>query len=154
MWTHHLGGAPNEILASGDRLFVGSKDNTFYCLKAQDGSVDWPVVTGADVIGLPAIDARNVYFVSLDNVLRAVHRGNGNQDWKRALAVRPTAGPVQAADVMLVTSVSKTLPAFARHERCARQATRRRRRRRRAAVRRVRAGHRAARWCSWSRTTC
>jgi outer membrane protein assembly factor BamB len=112
VWTHRLGGAPNEILASGDRLFLGSKDNTFYCLKAQDGSVDWPVVTGADVIGLPTIDARNVYFVSLDNVLRAVHRGNGNQEWKRALAVRPTAGPVQALDVILVTSISKTLPAF------------------------------------------
>lgn len=112
VWAHHLGGAPNEILASGDRLFVGSKDNTFYCLKAQDGSVDWPVVTGADVIGLPAIDARNVYFVSLDNVLRAVHRGNGNQEWKRALAVRPTAGPVAAMDVMFVAGISKTLSAF------------------------------------------
>jgi outer membrane protein assembly factor BamB len=116
IWTQHLGGAPSEILASGDRLFVGSKDNTFYCLKVEDGSIDWPVMTGADVIGLPVVDARNVYFVSLDNVLRAVHRGNGNQDWKRALAVRPTAGPVQAGDVMMVTSVSKALPAFTKEK--------------------------------------
>jgi outer membrane protein assembly factor BamB len=112
VWTHHLGGAPSEILATGDRLFVGSKDNFFYCLKTQDGSVDWPVPTGADVIGLPVADAHNVYFVSLDNVLRAVHRGSGNQEWKRVLAVRPTAGPIQAANVILVTSLSKTLPAF------------------------------------------
>ena len=112
VWTQHLGGAPSEILASGDRLFVGSKDNTFYCLKTHDGSIDWPVVTGADVIGMPVADAHNVYFVSLDNVLRAVHRGSGNQEWKKTLAVRPTAGPVQAADAIVVTSLSKTLPAF------------------------------------------
>ena len=112
VWTQHLGGAPSEILAAGDRLFVGSKDNTLYCLKTRDGSIDWPVVTGADVIGLPVVDAHNVYFVSLDNVLRAVHRGSGNQEWKKTLAVRPTAGPVQAADAIIVTSVSKTLPAF------------------------------------------
>jgi outer membrane protein assembly factor BamB len=112
VWTHQLGGAPSEILAAGDRLFVGSKDNNFYCLKTQDGSVDWSVPTGADVIGLPVADAHNVYFVSLDNVLRAVHRGSGNQEWKRVLAVRPTAGPIQALNVILVTGLSKTLPAF------------------------------------------
>ncbi len=112
VWTHALGGAPSEILAAGDRLYVGSKDNFFYCLKIDDGSVDWLVPTGADVIGLPIADERNVYFVSLDNVLRAVHRSNGNQEWKRALAVRPTTGPVQAADTIVVTSVSKMVPAY------------------------------------------
>ena len=68
------------------------------------GAVVVPLVSKA----LPVADAHTVYFVSLDNMLRAVHRGSGNQDWKKALAVRPTAGPIRAADAIIVTSPSKT----------------------------------------------
>jgi hypothetical protein len=45
------------------------------------------------VIGV-AVDGDLVYAVSLDNLLRAVNRSNGNQRWKRALATRPAAAPV------------------------------------------------------------
>jgi outer membrane protein assembly factor BamB len=112
VWEHRLGGAASEILAVGDRLYVGSKDNSFYCLKTKDGSEDWKWRTGADVIGLPVADEHNVYFVSLDNVLRALNRGSGNQQWKTALKVRPIAGPVKAADTLIVSALELTLPAF------------------------------------------
>jgi len=112
VWEHRLGGAPSEILAVDNRLYVGSKDNWFYCLKANDGSEDWTWRTGADVIGLPAADEHHVYFVSLDNVLRALSRGSGNQQWKAVLKVRPTAGPVKAADTVIVSALELALPAF------------------------------------------
>jgi outer membrane protein assembly factor BamB len=113
VWERRLGGAPSDILALDERLYVGSKDNFFYCLKTKDGEQDWRVRTGADVIGMPIVDPHTVYFVSLDNVLRALSRGSGNQRWRRVLPLRPTTGPVRAGDTIIVTGLAETLPAFA-----------------------------------------
>ena len=112
IWEHRLGGAASDILALGDRLYVGSRDNFFYCLNTQDGEKEWRWPTGGDVIGRPLVDERNVYFVSLDNVLRALRRTNGNQAWKSALPLRPTSGPLKAAQAILVTGFSQKLPAY------------------------------------------
>src|SRR5262249_5559977 len=71
------GGAPNDVRATADRIFVGSRDDFLYCVNARDGEVEWRVRTGADVVGLPIVDERRVYFVSLDNVLRALNQSNG-----------------------------------------------------------------------------
>ena len=70
VWERRLGGAANEILVSGDRLYLGSQDRFFYCLNAEDGEVEWRWQTGGPVIGLPVVDDRTAYFVSLDNVLQ------------------------------------------------------------------------------------
>lgn len=112
VWERRLGGAPNEIRPTGDRLYVGSNDNFFYCLRLSDGLVHWRWRTGADVIGLPILDDERVYFVSLDNVLRALDRHSGAQRWKRALPLRPTRGLVRAGDALLVTGTAPTLSAF------------------------------------------
>ena len=53
---------------AADRLYVGSKDNDFYCLLTRDGSVDWKWRTGADVIGLPVVDDHRVYFVGSSSI--------------------------------------------------------------------------------------
>jgi len=113
IWEHRLGGASSDILALDDRIYVGSKDNFFYCLSAKDGEQAWRVRTGGDVIGLPLIDEHSVYFVSLDNVLRALNRGNGNQRWRKVLPLRPTTGPIRAGETIIVTGLAETLPAFA-----------------------------------------
>jgi outer membrane protein assembly factor BamB len=112
VWEHRLGGAPNDILALDDRVYVGSDDNYFYCVSATKGDILWRWPTGADVIGKPAIDARHVYFVSLDNVLRSLDRKTGAQIWKRALPMRPTAGPLLAADAVIVTGIAPAPRAF------------------------------------------
>lgn len=112
VWERRLGAAPNEILALDDRLYVGSNDNFFYCMDTRNGNAQWAVRTGADVIGLPVIDERRVYFVALDNLLRALGRNTGNLQWKRALSSRPTAGPVEASDVLLVTGLATAVPAY------------------------------------------
>ena len=79
---------------------------------ANDGAVAWRWRTGADVIGVPVVDDARVYFVSLDNVLRALDRESGAQRWKRALPLRPTRGPVAAGATLLVSGLSPTLRAF------------------------------------------
>jgi outer membrane protein assembly factor BamB len=112
-WARRLGGAANEMLALDDRVYVGSDDNFFYCLLARDGEIAWRWRTGGDVVGVPVIDEHRVYFVSRDNVLRALDRHSGAQRWKRALPGRPTRGPVGAADLLLVTGLAPKLSAFA-----------------------------------------
>ena len=112
MWERRLGGAPNEILAVDAQLFVGSTDNFLYCLKASDGTVDWRWRSGADVRGLPVADEQRVYFVSLDNVLRALNRSNGVQQWIQMLRLRPTSGPVRAGGTIVVGGLQPPLRAF------------------------------------------
>lgn len=112
LWERHLGGAPNEILAVGNRVYVGSNDNFFYCVRAADGVIDWRWRTGADVLGQPIVDEHKVYFVSMDNVVRGLDRNSGAQRWKRALPLRPTRGLVRAGDALLVTGAAPKLSAF------------------------------------------
>ena len=112
VWERRLGGAPNEVLALDDRLYVGSNDNFFYCVRTSDGEVDWRWRTGGDVIGMPVVDEHRVYFASLDNVLRGLDRKSGSQRWKRALPLRPSAGPLKAADMLIVGGVAPTLRAY------------------------------------------
>jgi outer membrane protein assembly factor BamB len=85
VWEHRLGGAPNDILATSDFVYAGSTDNYFYALRARDGLIAWRWLTGGDVVGRPLVDKRLVYFVSFDNVLRALDKNTGNQRWKRGL---------------------------------------------------------------------
>ncbi len=113
VWDRKLGGLPNDMLALDDRLYVGSDDNYFYCLLTGSGEIAWRWRTGGDVIGVPVVDDHRVYFVSRDNVLRALDRRSGSQRWKRALPGRPTRGPVRAGEVLLVSGVAPKISAFA-----------------------------------------
>ena len=111
-WERKIGGTPNEVLALDDRLYVGSKDNFLYCLMTRDGRVDWRWRTGGDIIGVPAVDERRVFFVSLDNVLRALDRTSGAQLWLRTLPLRPTWGAVKVGDSIVVAGQSAGAKAF------------------------------------------
>jgi outer membrane protein assembly factor BamB len=112
IWERRLGGPPNEILALDDRLFAGSQDNWFYCVMAADGKVDWRWKTGGDVIGTPVADDRYVYFVSLDNVLRAMNMVTGGQQWMRPLPMRPAWGAVRAGSTIVVAGLLPPLRAY------------------------------------------
>lgn len=112
IWERRLGGAVNDILALDDRLYAGSQDNFFYCVMASDGRVDWRWQTGGDIIGRPVADDRRVYFVALDNVLRAMNLISGNQQWMRPLPLRPAWGPVKGASAIVVAGPAPPLRAF------------------------------------------
>jgi outer membrane protein assembly factor BamB len=112
LWERKLGGPADEILALDDRVYVGSKDNHFYCLFTKDGQVDWRWRTGGDVVGVPIVDERRVYFVSFDNMLRALDRYSGVQQWMRPLPLRPTTGPVRAGATIVVTGLAPPLRGY------------------------------------------
>ena len=116
-WERRLREAPNDILVSDAQLFVGSNDNYLYCMNVKDGLTRWRSPrTGADVVSRPIVDERHVYFVSLDNVLRALNRSNGVQQWKKGLKFRPAWSPIIAADTVLVTGIQGPLVAFYRKD--------------------------------------
>ena len=112
IWSRTLGGRPGEVLALDDRLFVGSLDNYFYALIPEDGRVAWRFRTGNDVVGLPIAEQRRVYFVALDNVLRALDRRSGSQVWRRPLSMRPTRGAVPAGELLVVSGSAPTLSIY------------------------------------------
>jgi outer membrane protein assembly factor BamB len=112
LWDTKLGKPGNEILAAGDRLYLGSEDRNFYCLNAATGAVEWQWPTGANVIGRPVVDERTVYFVSLDNVLRALNRSSGVQRWKSPLPLRPSTGPLKWSQTLVVAGTTPGLKAY------------------------------------------
>jgi outer membrane protein assembly factor BamB len=112
LWERRLGGAANEILALDERLYAGSLDNFFYCVMTEDGRVDWRWRTGGEVIGKPVADERYVYFVALDNVLRAMNLVTGGQQWMRPLPFRPAWGPAKAGSTLVVAGQTPPLRAF------------------------------------------
>jgi outer membrane protein assembly factor BamB len=113
IWERRLGGAAFEVLSLGERIYAGSIDNYFYCVLARDGAIDWRWRTGGDIVGQPVADERHVFYVSLDNVLRAMDRKTGAQVWVRALPVRPIGPAVLAGSTLLVAGQPAQLRAFA-----------------------------------------
>ena len=111
VWEQRLDGTPNQILPLDD-LFVGATDNHFYRLSRLDGSIKWRSRTGGDIVGLPAVDETRVYFSSLDNMLYALNRKSGVQQWRQPLAARPTAGPSHTGDLLVLGGMSQHLRFF------------------------------------------
>ena len=112
VWTHKLAESASGILPVGDRVFVGGRDNQFHSLDAKDGDEEWQWNTGADVLGLPVLDERRVYFIALDNVLRGHDRNGGSMIWKRVLPVRPFTGPILIGETLVASGVAAELHAF------------------------------------------
>jgi outer membrane protein assembly factor BamB len=112
IWERKVGGLPNEILALGERVYAGSTDTFLYCLLAKDGRIDWRWRTGGDIVGAPVADARSVYFVSLDNVVRALNQVSGSQHWIKALPFRATSAPQLAGGTLVVSGQSPALKTF------------------------------------------
>jgi outer membrane protein assembly factor BamB len=112
LWERRIAGSPNEILALDERLYAGSTDNFLYCLMTGDGRIDWRWRTGGDVSSAAVADARAVYFVSFDNVLRALNLVSGGQYWMKPLPFRPTSGPLLAGGTIVVAGQSPTIKTF------------------------------------------
>jgi len=117
-WEQKLEGMLNQPSVSRDRLFVGSNNNYLYALDDERGRLAWKWRTGGDVIGVSADTKGGAYYASLDNVLRGVNRGNGNQRWIKEIPTRPILPPqtlgngMAYEEVVLVTGVSE-IDAFA-----------------------------------------
>ncbi len=113
LWERTLRGSPREVLPL-DAVFVGATDNHLYRLSPEDGSLDWRWRAGGDIVGLPAVDESRLFFTSLDNILWALDRNSGVQQWRRPLPGRPGTGPVIVGRALFVSGVSAEVRAFDR----------------------------------------
>jgi len=111
-WQRTLTGVLSEPAVARDRVFVGSDANAFFALDPDDGRIawTWPRL-GGDVIGSVA-DKDVVYVASLDNMLRALNRGNGNQRWKHDTPTRPVQAPRLLEGVVVVIGIGPALSTF------------------------------------------
>jgi outer membrane protein assembly factor BamB len=112
IWTTTLAEPASGILPVGNRVFVGARDNYFHTFNADNGDAGWRFPTGADLLGLPVLDTKRVYFIALDNILRGHNRNNGNMDWKQVLPFRPFTGPLLSGDTLIVAGVAAQLHAY------------------------------------------
>jgi outer membrane protein assembly factor BamB len=120
-WERTLEGMLNEPSVARDRVFVGSNNNFLYALDNEHGRLAWRWRSGGDVIGISADTKGGAYYASLDNVLRAVNRGNGNQRWLKEIPTRPLLPPrtfgdgvgVVFEEIVVLTGVTSEIDAFA-----------------------------------------
>jgi outer membrane protein assembly factor BamB len=111
-WTRLIGGAPTEVLALADRVYVGAGHN-FMCLHSRNGEINWHWETiGAPVVGAPAADAEHVYMSAMDNLLRAMDRKSGNGRWKADIGYRPESGPMVVGTTVAVPGRSAGIRGF------------------------------------------
>lgn len=113
LWTTRLGGAPTEVLAFPDRLFVGSADRHFYTLAADTGAIRWSFRVGSALRGAPAAEGSLVYTIALDNLARAHDRGHGARTWNAGIPYRALAGPLVVQGSLVVPGPAASLPVFA-----------------------------------------
>jgi outer membrane protein assembly factor BamB len=110
-WVHRFAGAPTEILAFADRIYLGVAEQFFYCLNAANGGTSWHQRTGAALLGRPVSDASRVFVAGLDNVVHAFDR-RGHDLWHRGVPYRPTSGPVVIASSVVVPGTEMKFRVF------------------------------------------
>ena len=59
-----------------------------------------------------AADGDVVYFASLDNVIRAVNRGNGNQRWLKPTGTRPVLPPRAFGGIVVLPGLMPAITVF------------------------------------------
>jgi outer membrane protein assembly factor BamB len=118
-WEQKLDGMLNQPSFARDRIFIGSNTNLLFALDNETGRIAWKWKTGGDVIGIAEDGKGGAYYASLDNVVRAVNRGNGNQRWIKEIPTRPALPPqvlgdgVKFEQVVVLTGATSEIDAFA-----------------------------------------
>jgi outer membrane protein assembly factor BamB len=113
IWEFDVGIKPTEPLIFQDRVYLGSAAKRFCSVHARNGLEDWCFTVGAGIVGRAAADASHVYFVALDNLLRAHDRRTGARKWTKDLKYRPSSGPsLVGTTVSAPGSSTRVLQAF------------------------------------------
>lgn len=111
-WEYQTNGRITGLVVVDQQLIAGSTSNQLIAIDLVRGRFAQRWRVGADPVGAATADEKHIYFVALDNVLRAVDRKNGNLRWMQPVPSRPSGGPLLVDDVVLVPFVSTALAAF------------------------------------------
>lgn len=118
-WERKVEGKLNQPSVARDRVFAGTNTNLLYAFDNINGRIAWRWKAGGDVIGTSADAKGGAYYASLDNVLRAINRGNGNQRWIKEIPTRPLLPPetfgdgVAYEEIVVLTGATSEIDAFA-----------------------------------------
>lgn len=112
VWERKLTAPITALLALDEQLVFGTAAKDVMSVDVSRGRDRWRSRLGGDMAGVPAADAKRIYFASRDNMLRAVDRKSGNLKWKAALASRPAGGPLRLTDALLMPLVSSQILGF------------------------------------------
>ena len=120
-WEQKLDGKLNQPSFAKDRVFVGTNTNLLYAIDNDNGRLAWKWKAGGDVIGTSADAKSGAYYASLDNVVRAVNRSNGNQRWIKEVPTRPLFPPQTFGygdgkfweEIVVLAGVTSEIDAFA-----------------------------------------
>jgi outer membrane protein assembly factor BamB len=111
-WEYKIDGRVTGLVVVDNQLIAGATSNQLVAINIHSGRFAQRWRVGADPVGAATADEKHIYFVALDNVLRAVDRRNGNLRWMQPVPSRPSGGPLLVDDVVLVPFVSTALAAF------------------------------------------
>ena len=109
-WQRILPGQLAPPAVASGLAVVGSTTNEVFALRLTTGAIAWRWRVGGDVVGVAGDDV--LVIASLDNVIRAVRTGSGNQRWKKPVGSRPAYPPLIVAGHALVTSVSPLVSVY------------------------------------------
>lgn len=106
-WERFFPGGVTAIAAYQGRVYVGAGDKRLYCLAgSKKGDEEWAYQLGALTARHIAVDDDRVYVGSLNNVVRALDRRNGNQRWMAPLSQRPIYGAYVSGHVIFVPTAA------------------------------------------------
>ncbi len=111
-WDRRILSKPTAILALDDRIYVGTAEHWFYALDPRDGRVLWRTRVGSATVGRPTADRDTVFFLALDNLLRAIDRSGGALRWRQVLLRRARFGPFMAGNLLFVSGLSTSIQAY------------------------------------------
>lgn len=111
-WTRTLNGRVLSLTALPDRLLAGGTDDFYYSLNPKNGGIQWQWRVGGDVNSPAAADEKRIYFVAMDNMVRALDRKRGNLRWQRPLQSRPVGGPLLFREFVVLAHVAPELRCF------------------------------------------
>lgn len=100
-------GVEGGAAISGDRLYFGSSDGSFYCVSIRDGRVLWNAPLRAETLAPPSVEGGVVYVQNGADVVFALDAESGKQLWRYnrqvtgSLSIRATTRPVVARDLVL-----------------------------------------------------
>jgi outer membrane protein assembly factor BamB len=108
LWERFFDDGITAIAARAGRVYLGTGDKRFHSLDGLKKGQPRPAYRlGAQAIGAIGIDDDRVYVASLDNVVRAFDRDNGNQRWVQPLKQRPGFGVVASGHVVFAPAANE-----------------------------------------------
>lgn len=103
-WRFETGGPIKGPVGTADgRAYLGSWDETVYCLDLQDGSMEWEFETDGGVMSGPAIDpAGTVFMASQAGTVYAIDGATGADRWQYDVGASMIGSPTATPDHVLI----------------------------------------------------